>query len=109
MVPLARSKSRVSVQTREASETLAASLEVLVGVAVHLEVLKGAGDDPEGLDDAGGDPEGLEGVGMIPRALEVNNDPQGCRRCWNDRDAALVPASAKAQPEHSLKEHSFNT
>ena len=60
--------------------------------------LKGDNDDLEGLKDAGNDPEGLE---------EGAANLEGLKDTGGAQDAAPVPASAGAQPEHSLEEDSL--
>ena len=71
--------------------TLAMDLEGLEGADDKLEGPKGAGDKLEELEDGGDDPGEPEDAG----------DGTG--------GAALVPASAKAEPEHSVEEDYFYT
>ena len=77
VTPLAKSERKVSVQTREASKTLAATLRAW-RYRDKPWGLKEAGDDPKGLEEAGGDPEGLEEAGGDPKGLEeAGGNPEG--------------------------------
>ena len=48
-------------------------------------------------------------VAMIEGLKDVGDKLKDLDDAGDDRDAALVPASAQARPEHSLEEDSFKT